>query len=485
MIQSPYDYHLEKVTVTADRAPGQKMDIAEAVIELDIFEHIEKPYLTGALTILDTIDIYQLGDLQGTEKVYIKVTRPDDNSLPIEKEFVIDRVQTNIKTNDNTSVLILHLVEQCFYTSASNVISKAYTGKPSQIIETILKDNSDLNLELDYDEQSFQAACRYLVPYITPLEACTKIKDIATTEKGYPYFLYSSLNSKNKLHFHNFKNLMKDEPIIESTLPFIYSLYTTGLQDTEITKILEAEESQVGDAGMKTALQKNRAVRREKLQMKDKGRTIEEYKVIEQQDVLSLMRNGRIGAEVSFDNLNARENPNNYHFSIQDLFNQMEEDLFETGQKISSYDDKAFDGLHNKTGKRLSYMFGSNTYSDGLPNIYDGGSSPGDNVRNWVKGLAIRAFFKKEAIDIKVPGYHFFSEWEKDKPRGVGRKIPLFFATSSIDKADVLTAEELENRKMSGEYLIYASRHKFTKSRYDVSLTCIKLSSKGTPGNAI
>ena len=91
------------------------------------------------------------------------------------------------------------MIEPHAYVSALKPFSRAYTGSLERTITQIL--NSELNktVDLSYltNSISAQGERKYIVPYLTPLEACEVLVDRTTTQFGSPFFLYSSIHDNN------------------------------------------------------------------------------------------------------------------------------------------------------------------------------------------------------------------------------------------------------------------------------------------------
>lgn len=480
--QTPYDYIIKTARITAERAPGAEMNIGEAIMSLTLYEHIDLPYMTGDLIVADMIDLYSIGDFQGTERLELEIAFPLDSEIKnMKKTFIIDRVEGSQKANETNEVLIFHLVEDILFKSKSNVISRGYEGRPHEIIRNILRDN-DLDRTINPKTTEFQESFRYLIPYLSPLDACIRIRDHATTKDGYPFFLYSSMYSDEELQYRSLAEMYQDPPIVKSERMFVHSLYATGLQDGQINQILYAEEQSAGPEASEI-LRKNRGVRREAMTLEDKGRVIEGYRISEQQDLLSLMRNGRIGSDLLLGDVNASGGYLKHHVDILDILEKMSDDLFPKDQKINSFDDKVLGGVHKKNGRQKTQMFTSHIYSEGRASIYDIGSTPGNNARHLATALSIKAMFKKEAIDIVVPGYNFWPKYS-DKHRTIGRRIPIAFFRNGENPME-FDPEEVIDQKRSGDYIIFAAAHHFGITKYTLTLTTIKLSSRGTPATVL
>ena len=166
---------------------------APTAVELNIFENIMIPYLTGKLVIADDNDLYRITQMSGTERVKIVLKNPASQEGLIEKTFMITSIRRTVKVNDTTSLLELDILENCAYFSYLRPISKSYTGTSKEVVSKILAENLNLSLVPDYCKEPEGAEIRYIVPWMTPLEAASNIVNKMHTENGLPYFLFSSL----------------------------------------------------------------------------------------------------------------------------------------------------------------------------------------------------------------------------------------------------------------------------------------------------
>ena len=59
-----------------------------------------------------------------------------------------------------------------------------------------------------------------------------------------------------------------------------------------------------------------------------------------------------------------------------------------------------------------------------------------------------------------------------DKHSTIGNQLRIEIATTNPEPEK--TASRIDKRK-SGDYLIFATRHMFKREKYDLALTCVKL----------
>ena len=109
-VDTSSEYVLLSAVISSDRTE-YSTEISSLVSEFVIHEHIEKPYLTMLFQFLDDANIVQTIDLQGGEKLTIKLKQTEeiDRGIEIVKEFVIDKITSAIKADERSEIVVLSL----------------------------------------------------------------------------------------------------------------------------------------------------------------------------------------------------------------------------------------------------------------------------------------------------------------------------------------------------------------------------------------
>ena len=184
------------VTLSADRL-SDDVDITNLTQQIAIYENINTAYLTGSITILDDHELYGILDMSGTERITFSFRAHKDfvdGSRIITKTFIITNIDMK-KSNDNTSLMYCDIMEEHGYVDNLINFSKSYTDTGENILTKIAGDKLQKNITNNSLVPSAQPSFRYIVPYISPLQACSMIVKKMTTPNGLPYFLYSTLFS--------------------------------------------------------------------------------------------------------------------------------------------------------------------------------------------------------------------------------------------------------------------------------------------------
>ena len=142
----------------------------------------------------DTSNIFAGMGLGAGDRVEVVLQRNDESKeVFLERFFRIDKIVEKIRDgqNENSQVVLLHLVEEIAYESRYLNVNKSYSGTPYRIKNIIDTYCTDYTLYgPPFDVQDMQV----IVPNMTPLDAACWIKNRATNADGYPFFLFSTIS---------------------------------------------------------------------------------------------------------------------------------------------------------------------------------------------------------------------------------------------------------------------------------------------------
>lgn len=433
-------YKIESAIITADRFEGNSLDVANMIVELDLFEDIEKPYLTGSLVLVDDAGIMDAISFRGSERLTISVMSVDKMETPFinEKTFVMSKIEKTRKGNDRTEVHLISLIEEHFYLSSLQKISRTYTSNIEDMITNILLLDLKKSTDASYLSSSAQGVRKINIPYLSPLKACDFLRDRATTQSGAPFFLHSSIYDDN-IRLSSFDVMMQVNPF-NARQPYIFSSSVSS----EANMLMEDERSFIINA------------------VKFEGMS----------DNLRMIQQGAVSSVYNEIDVNTGLVSYNKH-KASNLITKLEQEKTIVEGQQSMFDplhfisDQVLDEYDSKVYHQLS---SNNTYGSFL-----GYHDVVNKEENLLKlySVAIRNFLYNNMININVPGIPFayskvsvgdVLQCEFLNPRGV---------ENSTDK------DALLDKNKSGKYLIYAARHIFKETSHNISLNITKIDNNG------
>jgi len=441
---SAYDVRIVSVLLETDRLAGTTYEIGPSVSEINIFENVDLPYLTGNILIEDTTQLSTNISFQGTERIIIQLTmNGDDTSDVVKKTFVTTDMKV-VPAHDTAEVYNINLIEEIAYLNRLVTVSKAYSGKPETIISKIFRDN--LNTDVDVPE-SFQESAvpplKVIVPNISPLAAARWVKDRMVTANGMPFFLYSTLNGPRP-YLVDLEYMLSDETIRNRNRPYRYGQSFNRFS-----------------AGQPIDVQ---------------ARNIESYKMPKAENMFKLAASGALNSTYEYHDttreIDARFS--SVKVNMGDVLDRMESAGIITPEQRGSIYDKEFT-INDKTIAEynpsvLTQIAPSNTYSY-FANYYE---SP-DVEQHKLKAIsrAVRYYLLKSPMELSMPGYDFLGRGPNIT---IGTQIMVEFLSNNPDI--VGGVGEVLDRRRSGKYMIYAMRHIIRPEKYMVSMMCTKLANQ-------
>lgn len=433
--ESSSDYVIKSVKI---RKFNKELEIRNIVEEINIFENIELPYLTGRILFKDDNRIFDSVGFDGVEELDITIAQPGTAELDITKKFIVRSVADAKKSSDLLEIVVLNLIEKIGYDGMLEKFSKAYTGKPIEIIQKIVKEKFE-GVELQLPKvQPIQKDMKVVIPYLNPWEAIAFILNKASTEDGLPYYMYSTLNS-DKLIIKSLEEMVTTDPWNRNS-PFRYSkAYIQKSSDPDDrASIFNVEDFETPNSS---------------------------------EDTLKLVLSGAVGAKFNIsDVVTGRQESG--RLDMQLILSKLKEKNIISSENIEiltpNYANNQLLTDKNSFYKHIAVM--SNTYDD-YPNYYQ--EEEYDQYRKAFVKQAFEYLIFKSAINITLPGYAFLQGADNT----VGSRIKYFHMNNDLAATEQSFASEdkFKDLKRSGDYTIYSTRHVFYATRHRMHLTAVKL----------
>lgn len=432
--------------ITSDRMDDYTIDVRSLIVELVLFESLDKPYLTGQVAISDDAGLFDSMTFSGTERLRIKMLSELDaveTETPVmDRSFLMTSIETIVKSSNsgNSSIYVFNLIDEHAFVSKTKNVSRAIRDDLSKEILKLCQNEVGKNVDLSYAGTAIQNNFRGIIPYMHPLEAATWLTQKATTELGMPFFLYASMHDTN-LRLGSL-DVMLQQPAWNKDVPFVFSPANTQAQEDNPDPTYQYFQVQT----MKSA----------KLQ-----------------DTMKLLMSGSIGALYTVTDI-SNGRTTEQHFSVQRLLGKADEsnvinigrqNVYDNSYQTPLIEDVNIGGeyLHN-TDAQIFHKVVSNGVYGNKKSVHDE-TSPSLFLKK-VESMSYRNLIFKNMIDVTVPGPGFI------KSKGtVGDRIRIN-VLSDNNNSD---SQKLLDSLRSGDFLVYNTRHTFRDTRHDVSMTVFKL----------
>lgn len=436
--QTSTDYLIVEAVISSTRNDTE-VDIRTLVSEFTIYEHIEKPYLTGRLTFKEEENILQDVDFQGGEKLTLTIQHLEEivSANTITKEFLVDKIENVIRVDERTELVVLHFTEYHVFDSSAQNISKSYSGSPTSIIKTITE--SFLDKEVLIEGTDDVRDMKVIIPNLNPLEAGAWLNKRATTSDGLPFFFFSALGVDN-LVLKDLEKMLTQQPINEEQ-PYIYA-------------------PSAGDGNETT-----------------KRYLISNYRYESQENLLKIMRNGHVGAKYVFHDT-FKGIPTNVDFDVDDVFQKLIGKNALGGENSRYNHSPEFKVKGKKIGKHNSKVISQIASSGAYDTVgatfksYQDEKTVGGQAKK-INRDSLKEFLVKTPLVITVKGREFITG---DANYTIGKTIRLRFLDTNPYLDDQNAKFDL---KKSGDYLIMTAKHVFSDEGVSTELTCGRVASLG------
>lgn len=442
---SQSQHKIVEATIAAERFGGfdiNTLDVRSLIAELNIFESLDKPYLTGTVVILDDKALFDSIQFQGTERFRVKMASQDDElNVVFERTFVMTGIERSRKANANakSSVYVFTLLDEHAFVGRINKVSKSYRGSLETIIAKIAANEFKKDIDVSYSTgaPSIQTNINCIIPNMTALESITWLTKRATTQTGSSFFTYASMHDDN-IRIGNL-DIMLQQDAFNRKIPYTYN------------------PSNVSQAESQSELEKTFTI---------KGITTSKLS-----NTLQLIENGSVTASYSNTNLNTGQ-----IFSQRYSIRKQLETLQNNG--IIGQNQNVFDGEFFVGDKQIDLYDAKRYHTVSSTGTYGRNKSYHDETdetkfRKKIEGRAIKNHLFKNMLNVAVDGVGFIIS-----KAGVGDIVRLNVVNDNTLVNDIQDESEVLDKRMSGDFLIYDTRHTFSGTQHTVSMNVGKLESR-------
>ena len=180
-------------------AEGRGCNIKDLIVSIDIFEDIMSPFISGNVVVSDSIALAEMLPLQGEETLILELDTPafvqagqDRSDINYQRAMMVHLYKIEAKENAALKNVLykLSFMSLDAVRDINTKISKTFRGKPSEIAEKILKEETYLgsNKELLIEPCGNQIV--YTSNYWSPSKNLMFIAERALSPMNNPNYLF-------------------------------------------------------------------------------------------------------------------------------------------------------------------------------------------------------------------------------------------------------------------------------------------------------
>ena len=218
----PGQFELDGVLVIG--SSGARKEISALITEINIYQSLDSPYMSGHLMINDSDDISSTLPFIGNERLLFKVNTP--GRFPIDFNHyhaVAYNVKKRTHSSDRSQVVLLDFTSLDNFRNTYKKVSKAFKGEISSMVETILRNPKHLGSSKPINIEKTLGIRKFVIPNVPPYVAINILKEeaISAEERSAHYVFY-----ENQLgyHFRSLDSLLgkRKEQAVAAKETYIY-----------------------------------------------------------------------------------------------------------------------------------------------------------------------------------------------------------------------------------------------------------------------
>ena len=203
------DFVMDDVTIIS--SAGVSYNIQTLIIEINVYESIKTPWLSGTILIEDTTGLVETAPIIGQERVLFSfATSKDHDKIDFTKyQGVVTRISKRTTSNLTSQTYILEFSTLERMKNARTKVSKSFEGTTDLIVKDILTDKNYINNPKPLELEPTQGVRKYVMPNISPY-SCIRMmgKESITSENRTGFLFYENHRGFN---FRSISSLLQSK----------------------------------------------------------------------------------------------------------------------------------------------------------------------------------------------------------------------------------------------------------------------------------
>jgi hypothetical protein len=406
------DVSIDKVKIIT--AKGFYQDVGAQVINVQFYEDLFAPFITGSLILKDSLDLVNLFPFIGEEYLELEISTPTLDKNNIKGKYYIYKMTNREMSGDKSVVYQLHFISVEAVVDLNKKTSRVFGDKISKMIEPFIKDKT-FGLESDkkvFIEDTLNNT-KYISNYWTPIENIMYLADTAINTNRSPSYVF--FENRDGFYFISLERLYTNAVFQD----FVYDKYT--------------RDDRPGGGSIRNP-------------EKDYKRILE-ISIPTAFDYMDRIRSGMLSSrQVSYDVTKKTYSAKNYN-----MFQR-----FEQQKHLNKYPINSDRSIFRAASRIITY-----------PKNFGNFNGFGDvtNAKSNQERLSLLKLAESNKINITVPGRCDYT---------VGQKIKLDLKRiEPLSKKDGDTTDKM----FSGNYIIAAINHYVDREKHECYMEIIKESS--------
>ena len=425
-------YNLTRVIL--ESFTGEKLDITNLILEINIYENLFANGLSGNVVVSDAIDVPQNFPITGFERIKFKLSSPglsDDKGRHFDFDnhpMYVYKISERQEVTPKTQVYTLNFCSREIIRNEQVRVSKAFTGQSASMFAELMQNSLYINCKKPLFIETDKENWKYVVPNLHPFEAINRIAQQTRPDEG------------------NFGGKHPGYVFYETAAGYHFQSLESHLitSSRELTK-----EQATFSSSISNIAQDKRSTSKDFSHIKAELATIKDFKIVSQFDIIKAIKAGVATAKtLTHDSFNKlfKEDGKRYEF---DYHKDYENYKHLEPQTVGKSKGMLLPVTPYDSGRLISKMHDSVKYfvSTTKKRHNNNENAPAEDV--LARRISYRNAFDTFRVEFEVPGYTGLS---------VGEVVKLNLK-SLLD----VGGTEIKNF-LNGRYLVSSIRHQVSNS---------------------
>jgi len=213
------DVSIDKVRIITPK--GFYQDVGAQVINVQYYEDLFSPFITGSLILKDSIDLVNLFPFIGEEFLELEISTPTLKENNIKGKYYIYKMTSREMTGDKSVVYQLHFISVEAVVDLNKKLSKVFGDQISKLIKPFLTDKTyglETTKKVYVEETSNNT--KYISNYWSPVENIQYLAAQAVNKNGSPSYIF--FENRDGFYFMTLETLYANATFAS----FVYDKYT-------------------------------------------------------------------------------------------------------------------------------------------------------------------------------------------------------------------------------------------------------------------
>jgi hypothetical protein len=396
------------------------VDLSKIMLEMNLYEDLFSNYLTGTITISDSLDLINYMPLVGEEKLQITYKTPgiDDSIGLVDNTFYVTKITDRITVKEGQQAYVIHFVSEEGYCDTHVKLARGFKGNLAAIAKQVFNDfdalavNEEVSKKIVIEDtaNAFQIVCPNWSPFKVLNWVASRSTSVAKEEGQKEVANFICYQDVFKYNFVSINSLIAKEPVMK--------FYNTTLNVRQLEGLYQAND-------------------------------ITQYNIIRTMsndlvfDVSSRLASGMYASKMIACDLLSKT------INIQD-FDYI--DSFKNSKHLNPYPMNSKKIMRNTSSCIVTYVMQNQMFNE----------FQSDFPEDWLlQRRSLMQQINSYQAEIVVPGRTDYF---------VGMVIDLYFNTVRNTKNES-DAEESLNK---GRYLVVSINHRLAKSEHECVISIVK-----------